>query len=101
MQDVLRGAPGLKVGLDTSAKGGGSLEVRGDRSLSSLTDGSPMIVLDNMPFYGELSEINPEDIGQIDVLKKDASAAAVYGARAANGVVIITTKKGKDRQTCH
>ena len=94
VQDVLRGAPGLKVGLDTSAKGGGSLEIRGDRSLSSLTDGSPMIILDNMPFYGELSEINPEDIGQIDVLK-DASAAAVYGARAANGVVIITTKKGK------
>jgi len=87
------------VGLDTSAKGGGSLEIRGDRSLSSLTDGSPMIILDNMPFYGELSEINPEDIGQIDVLK-DASAAAVYGARAANGVVIITTKR-KDGQTCH
>lgn len=94
VQDVLRGTPGLKVGLDTSAKGGGSLEIRGDRSMSDISQGSPMIILDDMPFYGELSEINPEDIGQIDVLK-DASAAAVYGAQAANGVIIITTKKGK------
>jgi TonB-dependent SusC/RagA subfamily outer membrane receptor len=53
-----------------------------------------MIVLDGMPFYGELSEINPDDIGQIDVLK-DASSAAIYGAKAAAGVIIITTKKGK------
>jgi TonB-linked SusC/RagA family outer membrane protein len=47
-----------------------------------------------MMFYGELSEINPDDIGQVDVLK-DASAAAIYGAKAANGVIIITTKKGQ------
>ena len=53
-----------------------------------------MIVLDGMAFYGELSEINPDDIAQIDVLK-DASSAAIYGAKAAAGVIIITTKKGK------
>jgi TonB-linked SusC/RagA family outer membrane protein len=53
-----------------------------------------MLVLDGLPFYGELSEINPDDIEQIDVLK-DASAAAVYGSQSANGVIIITTKKGK------
>jgi TonB-linked SusC/RagA family outer membrane protein len=47
-----------------------------------------------MMFYGELSEINPDDIEQIDILK-DASSAAVYGAKAANGVILITTKKGK------
>jgi TonB-linked SusC/RagA family outer membrane protein len=47
-----------------------------------------------MMFYGELSEINPDDIEQIDILK-DASAAAVYGAKAANGAIIIITKKGK------
>ena len=95
VQDVLRGTPGLNVGMDTSAKGGGSLQIRGQRSV--YTDGGhndPLIILDGMQFYGELSEINPEDIGQIDVLK-DASAAAVYGAKAANGVIIITTKKGK------
>lgn len=94
IQDLLRGTAGLKISMDASAKGGGSIKVRGERSMSSLTDGSPLIIVDNMPFYGELSEINPETIGQIDVLK-DASAAAVYGARAANGVIIITTKQGK------
>ena len=61
------------------------------------TDGdhnAPLIVLDGMVFYGELSEINPNDISQIDVLK-DASSTAIYGAKAACGVIIITTKKGK------
>ena len=67
-------------------------KLRGQNSLG--TNASPMIVLDGMPFYGELSEINPDDIGQIDVLK-DASSAAIYGAQAAAGVIIITTKKGK------
>lgn len=95
VQDILRGTPGLQVGYDASAKGGGSMQIRGQRSV--YTDGghnNPLLILDGMPFYGELSEINPDDIGQIDVLK-DASAAAVYGAKAASGVIIITTKKGK------
>ena len=94
VQDILRGTPGLNVGYNADAKGGGSLSIRGQRSL--YTDGGhndPLIILDGMMFYGELSEINPDDIGQIDVLK-DASAAAIYGAKAANGVIIITTKKG-------
>ncbi|WP_219847967.1 SusC/RagA family TonB-linked outer membrane protein [Sphingobacterium gobiense] len=95
VQDILRGTPGLNVGFSPSAKGGGSLQIRGQRSV--YTDGnhnSPLIVLDGMFFYGELSEINPDDIEQIDVLK-DASAAAVYGSKAANGVIIISTKTGK------
>ncbi len=95
VQDVLRGTPGLQVGYNASAKGGGTMQLRGQRSV--YTDGghnNPLIVLDGMQFYGELSEINPDDIAQIDVLK-DASAAAVYGAKAASGVIIITTKKGK------
>ena len=78
------------------SKGGGSLQIRGQRSL--YTDGGhndPLIILDGMMFYGELSELNPDDIAQIDVLK-DASAAAVYGAKAANGVIIVSTKKGKN-----
>jgi len=94
VQDLLRGTPGLQIGYDASAKGSGaSIKLRGENSLG--TNVSPMIVLDGMPFYGELSEINPDDIGQIDVLK-DASSAAIYGARAAAGVIIITTKKGKN-----
>jgi TonB-linked SusC/RagA family outer membrane protein len=95
VQDILRGTPGLNVGYDASAKGGGSMEIRGQRSV--YTDGghnNPLLILDGMIFYGELSEINPDDIAQIDILK-DASAAAVYGAKAASGVVIIVTKKGK------
>ncbi len=95
VQDVLRGTPGLRVGMDPSAKGGGSMQIRGQRSVYTAGGhNNPLIILDGMIFYGELSEINPDDIGQIDVLK-DASAAAVYGAKAANGVIIITTKKGK------
>lgn len=95
VQDILRGTPGLSVGYDPSAKGGGSMQLRGQRSV--YTEGShnePLIILDGMIFYGELSEINPDDISQIDVLK-DASAAAIYGSRAASGVIIISTKKGK------
>lgn len=95
VQDILRGTPGLSVGYNADAKGGGSMQIRGQRSVT--TGGGhndPLIILDGMMFYGELSEINPDDIGQIDVLK-DASAASVYGARAASGVIIITTKKGQ------
>lgn len=95
VQDLLRGTAGLQVGYDASAKGGGTMQLRGQNSV--YTEGNhntPLIVLDGMVFYGELSEINPDDIGQIDVLK-DASSAAIYGAKAASGVIIITTKKGK------
>ncbi len=95
VQDLLRSTPGLSVGYNADAKGGGSIQIRGQRSVYTGGDhNSPLIILDGMAFYGEMSEINPDDIGQIDVLK-DASAAAIYGAKAANGVIIITTKKGK------
>lgn len=94
VQDLLRtGVPGLNVGVSSSAKGGGSMEIRGQRSLTA--GNSPLIVVDNVIFTGELSEINPQDIAQIDVLK-DASSAAVFGAQSANGVVIITTARGKE-----
>ncbi|KRD12394.1 SusC/RagA family TonB-linked outer membrane protein [Flavobacterium sp. Root901] len=95
VQDILRGVPGVRVGYDPSAKGGGSLQIRGQTSV--YTGGghnSPLIILDGMQFYGELSEINPDDIGQIDILK-DASATSVYGSKAAAGVIVISTKKGK------
>jgi TonB-linked SusC/RagA family outer membrane protein len=92
VQDILRGnAAGLNVGLSTSAKGGGSLQVRGQTSLNA--GNSPLLVLDGAIYYGELSDINPNDIENLEVLK-DASAAAVFGAKAANGVILITTKKG-------
>ena len=96
VQDLLRGTPGLQIGFDSSAKGSGaSIQLRGQNSLyTSGSHNSPLIILDGMQFAGELSEINPDDIEQIDVLK-DASSAAIYGAKAASGVIIITTKKGK------
>lgn len=94
VQDILRGnVAGLNVGLSTSAKGGGSLLVRGRNSLTAST--SPLLVLDGAIYYGQLSDINPNDIETIDVLK-DASSAAVFGAKAASGVILITTKKGQE-----
>ncbi len=95
VQDILRNTPGLQVGYDASAKGGGDLKIRGQRSVYTAENhNSPLLILDGMAFFGELSEINPDDIGQIDILK-DASAAAIYGAKGANGVIVITTKTGK------
>ena len=94
VQDALRGnVPGLNISQINagSAKGGGDLQVRGRSSLSAGT--SPLIVLDGVIYQGQLSDINPNDIATIDVLK-DASSAAVFGAKAASGVVLITTKKG-------
>lgn len=94
VKDILRGTPGLFVNnADISAKGdAGAMMLRGKNSLTTGSD--PLIIMDGMIFYGAMSEINPNDVAQIDILK-DASAAAVYGAAAANGVIIITTKKGK------
>ncbi|HUS00574.1 MAG TPA: SusC/RagA family TonB-linked outer membrane protein [Chitinophagaceae bacterium] len=90
--DLLRGnIAGLNVSSSTSAKGGGSLLVRGKSSINAGT--SPLIVLDGVIYQGQLADINPNDISTIDVLK-DASSAAVYGAKAASGVVLISTKKG-------
>ncbi|SDJ93935.1 TonB-linked outer membrane protein, SusC/RagA family [Pedobacter sp. ok626] len=95
VQDILRGTPGLTIGLDASAKNGGSINIRGQRSVYTKGNhNSPLLILDGMIFYGELSEINPDDIEQMDILK-DASAAAIYGAQSANGVIIISTKRGK------
>ena len=66
--------------------------IRGKSSLSAGT--YPLIVVDGIIFDGDLIDINPSDIEAIDVLK-DASSAAIYGAKSANGVILITTKKGK------
>ena len=83
------------VNITTSgAPGSGSeIRIRGGSSLSASND--PLIVIDGLPLSGvDLNSINPNDIDSFSVLK-DASATAIYGARGANGVIIITTKKGK------
>ena len=71
------------------------IRIRGTRSLNASND--PLIVLDGIPFAGNLSDINPSDIKSLDILK-DASATAIYGSRGANGVIIITTNRGAEGQ---
>lgn len=94
LSDMLRGnVAGMNIGYNREAKGGGSLQVRGRTSLNAGT--SPLIVLDGAIYYGAWEDINPNDIESVDVLK-DASSAAVFGAKSATGVVIVTTKKGKE-----
>lgn len=84
---------GVRV-INTSGQPGTSptIRVRGFGSVNGNRD--PLIVLDGTPYDGNLSSVNPEDIDNMSVLK-DATATAIYGARGANGVVVITTKKGK------
>ena len=92
IQDMLRtGVAGLSVGMETDAKGNTSMMIRGKSTIAASTD--PLIVLDGVIYSGQMTDINPNDIERVDVLK-DASSAAVYGAKAANGVVLVTTKKG-------
>ena len=83
-------AAGVTVGNDNSPGGGTMVRVRG---FGSINNNSPLYVIDGVPTQGTLNQINPNDIESMQVLK-DASAASIYGARAANGVVIITTKRG-------
>lgn len=89
----LRGTvPGLNVGASASAGREPKFSIRGVNSISG--NQSPLIVLDGIIYRGTINEINPNDIESINVLK-DASSAAVYGAQAANGVILITSKKGR------
>ncbi|RAK69333.1 SusC/RagA family TonB-linked outer membrane protein [Hymenobacter edaphi] len=68
------------------------IRIRGNRSFAGSND--PLLVVDGVPFDGSLNDLNPDDISSLEVLK-DASATAIYGARGANGVILITTKRGK------
>ena len=87
-------APGISI-VGTSGRAGAdpSINIRGQNSFSASQ--SPLVVLDGAIYYGSIADINASDVESIDVLK-DASAAAVYGSRSANGVILITTKKGKE-----
>ncbi|MEX1136738.1 MAG: SusC/RagA family TonB-linked outer membrane protein [Balneolales bacterium] len=90
--DMLSGSvAGFYGQQSTGAAGGSSMQVRGPTSLTAGTE--PMVVLDGVVYNGSLSDINPNDIETVDVLK-DASAAAIYGARAASGVILLTTSRG-------
>ncbi len=83
---------GLDIGATNTAGGTPSMQIRGQNSISGSND--PLVVVDGVIFMGSVNDINPNDIASYDVLK-DATSAAAYGSRSANGVIIITTKKGK------
>lgn len=101
VQDLLVGqTPGVVVTTSAGPEGGGTIRIRGGASLNASND--PLIVVDGVPLDNgsvqgmgnSLSMIAPDNIENMVVLK-DASATAIYGSRASNGVIIITTKKGK------
>ncbi len=86
--------PGVQVissSGDPAGGGAGTIRIRGIGSMYASS--SPLMIVDGVPYDGEISDINPQDVESMSVLK-DASASAIYGHRGANGVVIITTKKG-------
>jgi len=83
---------GLNIGTVNVAGGEPSMLIRGQNSISGST--SPLIVLDGIIYMGSIGDINPNDIASYDILK-DALSASVYGSRSANGVIAITTKRGK------
>ncbi|HEV8284161.1 MAG TPA: SusC/RagA family TonB-linked outer membrane protein [Chitinophagaceae bacterium] len=87
--------PGLNVGLSTFAGGTPPINIRGRVTLNGSQ--ATVIIVDGIQYTGSLSSINPDDIATIDILK-DASATAVYGAQGANGVILITSKKGRYNQ---
>ena len=76
-------------GFDSSP----TIRIRGNRSIGASND--PLFVVDGVPIWGNMDNINPADIQSIEVLK-DASATAIYGVRGANGVILVTTKKGEE-----
>ncbi|MCR4958130.1 MAG: TonB-dependent receptor [Prevotella sp.] len=96
--NVAKGIEGQVSGVQVTSGGGQpgsspSIRIRGFGSINASS--APLYVVDGAPYDGSLSSINPADIESMTVLK-DASAGALYGARGANGVVMITTKKGKE-----
>jgi len=90
--EALQGrATGVQIVADGAPGSTPQIKIRG---YSTINNNEPLYIIDGVPFEGKLSWLNPNDIETMQVLK-DASAASIYGARANNGVVIITTKSGK------
>ena len=85
--------PGMTITSNGSPSGEADVHIRGIGSMGGSST-SPLYIVDGMPFSGSLNSLNASDIETMQVLK-DAASASIYGSRAANGVVVITTKKGK------
>lgn len=84
--------PGMNISADGSPSGSATVRIRG---IGTLNNNDPLYIIDGVPTKAGMHELNGSDIESIQVLK-DASSASIYGSRAANGVIIITTKKGKE-----
>ncbi len=92
VEQIMQGkAPGVAITAQTGAPGD-AIAVR-IRGIGTINDNNPLYIIDGVPTKTGINEISPNDIESINILK-DASSAAIYGARASNGVVIITTKRG-------
>ena len=85
--------PGLNISADGNPSGSAGVQIRGVGSLNS--SNAPLYIIDGVPTTSGMHELNPNDIESIQVLK-DAASASIYGSRAANGVIVITTKKGAE-----
>ena len=97
VEQVMQGkAPGVAITAQTGAPGD-AIAVR-IRGIGTINDNNPLYIIDGVPTKTGINEISPNDIENINILK-DASSAAIYGARASNGVVIITTKRGRSGKT--
>lgn len=97
VQAVQGAMPGVLIETNTAgANPDQTILVRGRNSITASND--PLIIVDGIPYGGRLSDINPYDVLSIEVLK-DASAAAIYGSRGANGVFLVTTKEGNSGKT--
>lgn len=97
--DVTRALEGVVAGVQMSTSSGSldskpSIRIRGIGTISSSVDKEPLYVVDGVPYSGDLNNLNPADIESMTVLK-DAASNALYGARGANGVIMITTKKAR------
>ena len=96
---ALQGAmPGLQITPNNDAAGPGQSKSFNIRGTTSINGGGPLVLIDNVP--GDIDMLNPEDIESVSVLK-DAASAAIYGARAAFGVILVTTKKAKKGDGFH
>ena len=84
--------PGINISADGNPSGSATVRIRG---VGTLNNNDPLYIIDGVPTKSGMHELNGNDIESIQVLK-DAASASIYGSRAANGVIIITTKQGKD-----
>lgn len=103
--NILAQLKGRTAGVDIVSNsatpgGGGQIRIRGNRSLATNAGtldalDAPLLVVDGIPFGGSINDISPDDVASLEILK-DASATAIYGSRGSGGVILLTTKKGKN-----